>query len=72
MKSIKKSILKGLWKQLRSPEGTANILNLSEELVESTKTNLIKQELLSLFAAFIKSSKPPILEAIPLSAFKEN
>ena len=72
MKSIKKSMLKGFWKQLRSPEGTANILNLSEELVDSTKTNLVKQELLSLFAAFIKSSQPPILEEIPLSAFTEN
>ena len=66
IRSIKKSIIIGLWKELKSPENASNILTLSEGLINTTKTNISEQELLSLFAAIIAGEKAPIIEEIDL------
>jgi len=66
IRSIKKSIVMGLWKQLKSPENASSILTLSEGIINTANTNISKQELLSLFAAIIEAEKPPIIEGIDL------
>ncbi len=65
MRMIKKAIVIGFWRQLRSPESTSSIQTLSKEIIETTTTNLSQRELISFIYAIRESQDPPVLEVIP-------
>ena len=71
IKMIKSSILKGIWEELRSPQSTQNILNLSKDLINTAQTNLSHRELINLIAAIGDSNYQPILEEVSSSFFSE-
>ena len=64
MRIAKRSILRGFWEKLRSPESTSDVLSLSKKIINSTRTNLNQREFLSLISAIKEETETPILEKI--------